>query len=283
MIALQRAARGVAGVLGAHSPLVRRARPMYERTLAFLSGRRGIPWEINGAAFRISPFQRHRMGSTYDPEVARYLAAGIRPGATCVDIGANVGVYVLQLARWTGRSGRVIAFEPNPVSAAILAEHVRMNGFEDRVEIVQAAVAEASGTQTFHMADADGMSRLGAPNPELAGRTTPTTVRVTTLDEFCADRAIVPDWVLVDVEGFEFSVLAGARRTLAACAGRINIVVEMHPDAWAVAGWTRASAEALLAGLNLAAVSISELADPFASYGHVLLRPLERPAPDGRP
>jgi FkbM family methyltransferase len=278
MMPLQRAARGVAGVLGADSFVVKRARPLYERTLALVSGNRGIRWEINGAPFRISPRHRQRMGQSYDPEVARYLAASLRPGSVCLDIGANVGVYALQFARWTGQTGRVIAFEPNPVSAAALAEHVRMNGFGDRVEIVQAAVADTAGTRIFHMADADGMSRLDAPNPELEGRTAPTEVRVTTFDELCGERGLVPDWVLVDVEGFEFAVLAGARRTLAAVRTPLKIVVELHPDAWSVAGWSRDSAEALLEDLGLEATSLSGHRDPFAAYGHVLLQPRYAPA-----
>ena len=270
---LQKAARGVAGVLGTESGLVRSARPVYEQALALLTGSRGIPWAINGAEFRISPFQRHRMGPVYDPEVAGFLARHVQPGSTCVDVGANVGVYVLQFARWTGPSGRVVAFEPNPVAARVLAEHVRMNDLAGRIQIVPAAVADAPGVQAFHMTDADGMSRLGAPNPEIAALTRPISVRVTTLDEFCQQHAVSPDWLLVDVEGFEFAVLAGGRQTLARLGNRLNVVVEMHPNAWGVAGWSRAAAEGLLAELRLEPVSLSGLADPLGGYGHVLLRP----------
>ncbi|HJR60730.1 MAG TPA: FkbM family methyltransferase [Vicinamibacterales bacterium] len=277
---LQQAARGMAGILGRDSGLVKGVRPIYERTLAVLSGNRGIPWTINGEDFRISPFHRHRMGPIYDPAVAAYLAQQVKPGSTCLDVGANVGVYALQFARWTGPSGRVIAFEPNPVAATALAEHLRMNDLAGRVEVVPAAMAETSGMQTFHMAEADGMSRLGAPNPEIAARTRPTSVRVVTLDEFCDRHAVAPDWLLVDVEGFEFAVLAGARRTLARLRGRINVLVEMHPDAWAVAGWSRASAEALLDELGLTAVSLSVHGDPLGDYGHVLLRPFAVQKPD---
>jgi len=205
--------------------------------------------------------------------VAGFLARHVQPGSTCVDIGANVGVYVLQFARWAGPGGRVVAFEPNPVAAEVLAEHVRMNDLAGRIEIVPAAVADVSGIQTFHMTDADGMSRLGVPNPEIAALTRPISVRVTTLDEFCQQHAVSPDWLLVDVEGFEFAVLAGGRQTLARLGSRLNVVVEMHPNAWGVAGWCRAAGERLLAELGLEPVSLSGLADPLGSYGHVLLRP----------
>lgn len=269
---LQRLARRAARLVGEQSRLVGAARPLYERALPWLAGGRGIPWTINGAAFRISPFQRHRMGEIYDASVASYLSAHIQPGSTCFDVGANVGVYALQFARWTGPSGRVVAFEPNPVAAHALDQHVRMNDFAGRVRIVQAAVGEEAGIRTFYMADADGMSRLGAPNPEIASQTRAVAVTVTTLDEYCAAEELLPDWVLIDVEGFEFAVLSGARETFARLGHRLNVIVEMHPNAWSVAGWTHEAAQALLDALDVTPVSLSGQEDPMASYGHVILR-----------
>lgn len=273
MTAVQQAARWMAGILGQDSRLVRAARPIYERALASMTVNRGIRWTINGTEFRISAFQRHRMAAIYDAEVARYLSQRIRPGAVCVDVGANVGVYALQFARWTGPLGRVVAFEPNPIAAGVLTRHVRMNDVAGRVQVVQAAVSDKAGVSTFHMSDADGMSRLGAPNPEIASRSRPTTVPVTTLDEFCDGQQVSPDWLLVDVEGFEFAVLSGARRTLARMGGRLTTIVEMHPNAWSVAGWSREAAEALLDELKLIPSPLTGQADPLGSYGHVLLRP----------
>lgn len=271
MTLLQRTARQVADVIGRNTGLVRHARPIYERTLSALSADGGIPWAINGQPFRISPFHRHRMGHVYDPTVAAWLAEHVQPGDVCFDIGANVGVYALQFARWIKGHGRVVAFEPNPTSAQALRRHLAMNGFSSYSDVIQKAVAGRCGVQTFHMAGADGMSRLGRPNPELAGRTRPTEVEVITVDDFRRTSGLNPDWMLIDVEGFEFDVLAGARRTLARNGAALNVVVEMHPDAWDVAGWTRPQAEALVASLGLRARALSGQSDPFGSYGHVLL------------
>ena len=275
MSIIQRTARQIAEVVGRESMIIRSARPLYERALAALSGGGGIPWTINGEPFRISPFHRHRMGEVYDPAVAEYLGARVAAGSTCLDIGANVGIYALQFARWTGDTGRVLAFEPNPVSAGVLREHMRMNGYEGRVQVVPAAVSSAGGSQVFHMDGADGMSRLGQPNPEIAARTCPTEVNVVSVDGYCAAHRITPDWMLIDVEGFEFAVLAGARETIAARRPRLGIVVEMHPNAWSVAGWTRDAGAALLEALRLRPVSLTGAADPLADYGHVVLVPIE--------
>ena len=123
-----------------------------------------MPWEINGVPFRVDPHYRNRMGHDYDAPVAIFLSQRVKPGSICFDVGANVGVYVLQFAHWAGSSGRVVAFEPNPAAVEILSSHIRLNEIENTVTIEKVAISDAPGTATLYGAQADGMSRLGEPN-----------------------------------------------------------------------------------------------------------------------
>lgn len=275
MSLLQRPARVVSSVLGHESWLVRRLRPVYESALDLSAGGRGIPWEINGVTYRVDPRQRHRLGQHYDAPVADFIRARIRPGALCVDVGANVGVYVLQFAHWAGAGGRVVAFEPNPGAREVLARHVGMNGLGGRVEIVAAAVGARRGAATLYASGADGMSRLGAPNVEIAERVSELSVPVTTLDDFCRERALEPDWLFLDIEGFEIAALEGARELLTRRGAALNVVVEMHPNVWDSAATTRAGAEALLAELGVRAVALTGQADPLGEHGIVYLKHTE--------
>jgi FkbM family methyltransferase len=263
-------ARTTAELLGRDSWLVSQLRPAYESYLSWSSGG-SIPWTINGVAYQVSPRQRHRLGSAYDAPVADFLRERVRPGAVCYDVGANVGVYVMQFAHWSGPSGRVIAFEPNPGARAALAEHIDLNDLEERAEVVAAAVSDSPGEANFYAADADGMSRLGAPNRALAGRAREMKVPVITLDDFCRERGLAPDWLLIDVEGFEIAALRGARELIARRKGALGVVVEMHPNVWESARTTRALAEATLAELGLRPVPLTGQADPLGEYGIVYL------------
>jgi FkbM family methyltransferase len=271
MSALQTIARQTSGLIGRESRVIRRMRPFYESFLDWSSRGKGIPWAINEVTYRIDPRYRHQLGMNYDAPVAAFLRERVKPGALCLDVGANVGVYVLQFAHWSAPSGQVIAFEPNPSAAAILQKHVEMNGLAKRVRIVPAAIGEASGEDILYAAATDGMSRLGKPNVALGGNVSKITVPVVTLDEYCASEGLKPDWLFVDIEGFEIAALSGARELIQKSCGQLGIVVEMHPDVWDSANTTRSRAETLLADLGLRAEPLMGQTDPLGEYGLVHL------------
>jgi len=268
----QQAARWTAGLLGRESWLIRGLRPSYESLLEWSGNGRGIAWDINGVTYRIDPHQRHRLAQNYDAPVAAFLRQHVKPGSVCFDVGANVGVYVLQFAHWSGPTGQVVAFEPNPSARLVLEKHVRMNKLADQVRIVPAAVGETSDEQVLYAAEADGMSRLGAPNNALAGRVTEITVPVVTLDEYCSAEGLKPDWLFIDIEGFEIAALAGARELIQSRSGELGIIVEMHPNVWDSSNTTRARAETLLEELGLSAIPLMGQADPLGDYGLVHLK-----------
>jgi FkbM family methyltransferase len=270
MSSFQRLARTASGAIGRDSWVVRHLRPTFESMLWLLSARRGVPWEINGVTFRIDPRYRNRLGQNYDAPVARILSQEVGIGATCFDVGANVGVYALQFAQWTGPTGKVIAFEPNPMAVEVLSMHVRLNRLENVVAIEDVAVGSASGTAVLYRSGVDGMSRLGEPN-KLLRSTEPITVPVITIDDFCARTGLLPDWMLIDIEGFEFAALRGAVHTIDRSRNKLGLVVEMHPDVWPSAKTTRADAEQFLSDMGLSVVPLDGQRDPLAEHGLVLL------------
>ncbi len=237
---IQTIGRTVSQALGRNSWLITQLRPAYEATLKAYHGDRGIPWEINGQVYRIDPAHRQLMGQNWDPEVASFLSKRLKPTALCLDVGANAGIYVLQLCRWAP-SGKVIAFEPNPITQTILKNHIRMNGLQERASIVPLAVSDQEGVAEFHFSQASGMSRLGEANPELASSASCIKVKVTTLDIYCGEHHLEPDLLLMDIEGYEYNALKGARQLISSVP-KIELVIEMHPAYWSsdltAAKWT---------------------------------------------
>jgi FkbM family methyltransferase len=267
--------RQIIHVLGHDSWVVRRLRSVHDSVLEMTYGRRGMEQSVNGVQLRFLPRYRWYFTSTYDTPVANYFRERIRPGAICLSVGANLGIYPLQFANWSAPNGVVYAFEPNPQTAAALRKHVALNRLTDRVHVMEQAIADRSGEATFYQSEVNGMSRLGEENPLLAGQTTAITVGVDSLDHFCDTQGIRPNVLMIDIEGFEIQALAGAQGLFTGSNPPVT-VLEMHPNAWTVAGTDRASLEQLLSKYRLRAVALSGQSDPFAEYGHVALEPATR-------
>ena len=253
------------------SPVRRALSPAYTTLQYALSGGRGVAAEINGEVYRIDPRYRWRLHRSYEAGVADFLRARVKPGQCCLDVGANIGIYVMQMSRWTA-AGRVVAFEPNPKSLAVIARHVRMNGLGDTVTLVPAAAGREEGTaQLFGLAAGSGLSRLGGANPAIQGAVDGTAVRVTTIDSWCRTAGVRPDWILIDVEGYEFEVLFGARDTIRDC--RPGVVVELHPHLYPKGAATEGEARQLFAELRVRPVPVDDPArDPW-TLGAVILEP----------
>jgi FkbM family methyltransferase len=222
---------------------------------------------LNGLPIRVDAATRHQFSTDYERPVAAFLHERMQPGSEVWNVGANVGIYVLQAAAWVGAQGRVLAFEPNPSAARVLTENVRLNGFQDRVEIVPWAIGEVSGDASLYASGVNGMSRVGCANPALEA-TAAMRVAVTTLDEVVNLRRQCPSWVIMDIEGWEIGALRSARRLLR----QSRFVIELHPSAWPWSGHSRSDLEALLREYGLDVVPLTGQADPLAEHGLVFLR-----------
>jgi len=267
---LQRLSSLVSQRIGRDSPLIRLCRPAYEH---LLDRRGGFQRTLNGReSFTIDPHHRGLFPETYEPAVCDFLRANVKPGDVCLDVGAHVGIYALLLARWSAPRGRVFAFEPNPATRAVLESNLRRNREGNRVKVVPQGVTDRAGEATFYAAGIEGFSRLGSPNRDRRETHRTLTVPLTTIDDFCGSRQLQPDWILIDIEGYEVAALRGALGTLA--NGRVKMIVEMHPFLWSDSGTSRHEFVSLLEELRLRPRPLSGQADLWRENGQVLLEHL---------
>jgi FkbM family methyltransferase len=155
---------------------------------------------------------------TYEAENQARIVRLITRGGVFYDIGANAGYFTLLAAKAVGPNGTVIAIEPHPVNLARLRRHLAMNRGTDRVQIVEAALADEAGLLHFDVSEGTEMGRLAD---------TGMSVRALTLDALvCEQHYPPPTACKIDVEGGELRVLQGALRTLA--THRPVIFLESH-------------------------------------------------------
>jgi FkbM family methyltransferase len=137
-----------------------------------------------------------------EPEQMAAAASLIPFGGVCFDVGANVGLYTLLMAR---RASRVYSFEPSPRNLRYLWSHVRINRL-DNVTIVPSAVSDRAGMTGFAAGDDPGRGCLDDQADQI--------VSTVSLDDVVARTGLAPDLIKIDVEGAEPAVLRGAMETL---------------------------------------------------------------------
>ena len=165
-------------------------------------------------------------GAQQELPVLEELKSSLRAGDVFYDIGSNVGLYCAVAAKTVGEQGRVIAFEPMSEAFAHLQENVRLNGLTN-VIMFRKAVGEISEQHVLHLGHGNADSSLVRPR---GGKDDSTEmVEVIHGDDFIQEQGLaVPNMIKVDVEGFEYAVLRGLRRTLTDPACRM-VFLEVHP------------------------------------------------------
>jgi len=172
-----------------------------------------------------------------DPEY-NLMATHIREGSVAIDIGANIGFYTLGMTRLVGRLGVVYAFEPGPISFALLSRNINANldKLESNVVLENMAVSDRAGesnlfinlsgesdNQVHHDIDEYSFKREDA-RPKVS-------INITDLDAYPLKEDV--SFIKVDTQGHEYYVLQGAKKLLTE-AKNIVLLLEYAPylKAW---------------------------------------------------
>ena len=228
------------------------AKRAYCAALMLRTGGRGLSCTLPGGE-TVRALPEHRYLSWNRQEYSAFKQA-VSPGMVALDIGANVGAYAMLLGQWVGPAGRVFAFEPAPSPFNGLVRHIHLNDLDAVVRPIAAAVGDREAQADFLVVETAGESRLAAPGDPKAAR---LTVPVVTIDAFCARERIEPDFIKIDVEGWELAALRGARETIRRRGGDLALFVELHPSRWPLLSTSR---EALLEELRVQRLDLAPLA-----------------------
>jgi FkbM family methyltransferase len=196
---------GTSGGLAVRHRLQSWVKPLAAVTTIEVEGVGTLPMFLNPDDAVITPW--FLSGRPWEATETHWFIRALRPGDTVVDVGANIGYYTLVGARIVGETGRVYAFEPDPLAFEILERNVRLNRLEN-VVLEQKAVSNAPGTLRLFLAELNkGDHRIYQPEGEQRPY---VEVDAVALDEYLGDRAV--DFIKVDTQGAEALILEGMER-----------------------------------------------------------------------
>ncbi|MFT5114900.1 MAG: FkbM family methyltransferase [Parasphingorhabdus sp.] len=137
----------------------------------------------------------------------------VREGDTVLDIGANIGVVTVPLAKFVGKSRNVHSFEPNPSLAQQLNNTIAHNKLTN---VHLHPVALGSRRDTLELVIPEGNRGAASLVRQTIVKTAETVrVQVEMLDGLCEKEQIKSVRLIkIDVEGFETEVFKGAHELL---------------------------------------------------------------------
>ncbi|MHA1378153.1 MAG: FkbM family methyltransferase [Candidatus Helarchaeota archaeon] len=190
---------------------------------------RNVVRTINGSKMLLSFKGRgiHRDLLLYSKREAfatNYLKTSgiIKKGDAVLDIGANIGYFVLLESKIVGKSGKVYAIEPVSKNVNYLKKNVELNKRKN-IEIYHMAVGEKVGKTKIYVSDRSNLSSLQKNlNFNYIGE---EIIELTTIDSFLKGKRI-PKLIRMDVEGYEYNIFKGMKETL---KNDVDLFIEVHP------------------------------------------------------
>ena len=129
-----------------------------------------------------------------------------------IDIGANIGYYTIKFAKKYPKS-IIHAFEPMNTSYSFLKKNILENNVETNTYCYNVALSESCGEIDFFVPPTNG-TNASIINVSGDINSKKVITKTLTLDHWCKDQNVIPDFIKCDVEGAELLVFKGGKETL---------------------------------------------------------------------
>ncbi|TSJ42486.1 FkbM family methyltransferase [Fluviicola chungangensis] len=142
---------------------------------------------------------------TYEKGTIQFLKEHLKPGASFLDIGANIGLMSVIASKCVGEKGIVYAVEANPATVPILQTNIELNQCKN-IEVLPIALSDTQGTALLF--ENWEVNRGGASLISQSSEEKGIEVKMERLDDLFDENTRI-DLVKIDVEGFEPQVIRG--------------------------------------------------------------------------
>ncbi len=187
----------------------------------------GVPVEVIGSALPLASTYVFSQYAYRDP------AAGARPlpGDVAIDGGGCWGETALWLAHIVGEDGHVHSFEPGPQNLELLQRNLAQNPrLNERITVHDVPLGATAG-ETLWIEDALAPGAGLKTAEEMQGRPNMVETRIETIDALVERGELSQvDFIKLDVEHAELSVIKGAANTIRSQRPRLAISIYHRPD-----------------------------------------------------
>lgn len=134
----------------------------------------------------------------------------VRNGDVCLDLGSYIGdtaIYMVQCG-----AKEVYSFETDPNNISVLENVINTSPLYSNIKPIHAGVSSSYGTLFFVPCKENPAA--GKLHKKLPASSNYISVPSITLDSFCSDNDIRPDFIKMDIEGEELDAIRGSQLIL---------------------------------------------------------------------
>lgn len=143
------------------------------------------------------------MPKIFETEEFIFLKKNLQPDSVFIDIGANSGFYSLVAATVIDNTGKIIAFEPNPIMINRFKMNIGINGRSEVIELVPIGLADRE--TEFDLAL--DLKNLGGSTISPTNRTEKIKIKCIPLLNALQDKVDHIDFLKIDIEGADIMVM----------------------------------------------------------------------------
>lgn len=177
------------------------ARVLKRRTMVIRLGKSRLEFPLfcHGIGWWLSIYRSR------EPDQLYILSRILREGNSVLDIGANIGYYILKEAELLHGKGTIFACEPDVRNIEFLKRNISINGLSDIVDVSEVAISNRNCDQDLYICDASNQSALGKSSLD---RTyiSKQQVKVVALATILKQIGTTIDLMRMDIEGHELTV-----------------------------------------------------------------------------
>lgn len=147
----------------------------------------------------------------WEPATIEFLKKSLVQGDTVIEVGANVGAHTLLIGKLIGNKGHIYAFEPTDFASEKLRKNISINPDVSNITVRTEIVTNKKND----LPKLDIRSSWTVDSKKTPECTALKDTKSISIDDFAAEVFLESlALVKIDVDGYDFKVLQGAKSTL---------------------------------------------------------------------
>jgi FkbM family methyltransferase len=147
----------------------------------------------------------------FEKEETDYVISVLSEGDIFIDVGANIGLFSLLASKIVGNAGRVLCYEPAPITFSRLKENVQLNNLKN-IDIRNIGLSNKKGELIFYISNNghDAWNSFAPSQDNKLESSIQVPVSTVDIELENVDKSRIKI-VKIDVEGWEKFVLHGGK------------------------------------------------------------------------